>query len=203
MYSDDRFRGFSLSDGHPVAILELSYDAPDGLYAAASGTLVASSADGVRPLGLEVGGGYAKRLSAGLTIDVGAVHSEYSEYSGLTSYRSYSEAYVGVAGKLLSSRIAFSPRYLGGGATSYAEVDGHLPAPLDFMIEGHAGVLVPLYSHGYGGGSGRRFDWEVGLARPLGRFSLHAAVTGAGPGREPYAGGSSARAVVLGVSCAL
>src|SRR6476620_5040716 len=42
IFSDDRFRGYSLSDGYPVGIFDLSYDAPSGLYGAVSGSMAAT-----------------------------------------------------------------------------------------------------------------------------------------------------------------
>src|SRR4051794_35583423 len=51
-YTDQRFRGYSLSDGRPVGILDLSYDAPNGIYAGASGSLVATRHEGLKGLGL-------------------------------------------------------------------------------------------------------------------------------------------------------
>lgn len=202
IFSDDRFRGLSLSGGQPVAIVDLSYDAPSGFYAAGSGTLVASSDEHLRLLGLQLNGGYAKRLGSGLTLDAGAVHVAYSRYSGLSSARSYTEIYAGLAGKLLSSRVYFSPRYFERAATTYAEVDGHLPAVQDFTIEAHAGLLVPLYAD-HSGHSGSRYDWQVGVSRPAGRFVFHAALSAAGPRQQYYGNYSRKPALAIGVNCAL
>jgi len=74
VFSDDRFRGYTLSDSRPVGILDLSYDAQNGFYGALSGSIVATRHDGLQPLGLQLNGGYAKRLSSGLTVDTGIVH---------------------------------------------------------------------------------------------------------------------------------
>src|SRR3954451_12073395 len=41
-YSDQRFRGYSLSDGRPVGIIDLSFDRAGGFYADASGIVVAA-----------------------------------------------------------------------------------------------------------------------------------------------------------------
>jgi uncharacterized protein (TIGR02001 family) len=113
IFSDDRFRGYSLSEARPVGILDLSYDAPNGLYGTLSGSVVASRHDGLQPLRFAINGGYARRLRSGLTLDLGAVHSRYSEYSGIASDRYYTEVYAGVAGKLLGARISLSPDYIG------------------------------------------------------------------------------------------
>lgn len=201
--SDDRFRGFSLSDGHPVGRLALSYDSPTGLYAAASGTLVGSAADGVRPLGLELDGGYAAQVSSGLTADGGIIHARYSRYSGLRSGLSYTEVYAGLEGKILSSRIYFSPRYLGRGATAYGELNAALPLGQGFTFQGHAGVFVPLYAYSRGSRSLVRNDWQLGLSRPAGRLIFHAALGGGGPRQYYYRDYSAGHAVTFGVDCAL
>ena len=78
IFSDSRFRGISLSDGRPVGIIDLSYDASNGLYGAVSGSVVDTRDDGVRVLSVTLNGGYATRLRSGLTADVGIVHSRYS-----------------------------------------------------------------------------------------------------------------------------
>src|SRR4051794_25476402 len=93
VFSDNRFRGYSLSGGRPVGILDLSYDAPNGFYAALSGSVVATRHDGLRPLGIQLNGGYAKRLSSGLTVDAGVTHSNYFAYSSKGTRKSYTEGY--------------------------------------------------------------------------------------------------------------
>jgi uncharacterized protein (TIGR02001 family) len=205
LLTDYRFRGFSLSDGRPVAIFDLSYDAPIGFYAAASGSLVASRHDGVQPLGLQLNAGYAKRLHSGLTVDVGAIHSAYSEYSSRGSAHSYTEAYVGLAGKLVSTRISVSPDYLSHGAwTVYGEVNGTVPAGSKLRFTGHVGMLVPLEYRSGGNRYRHEFDWRVGVARDIGRFSIHADWAGARPGDDVYSARNYHRsALVLGVTYAL
>ena len=203
IFSDDRFRGFSLSDGHQVGILDLSYDAPNGFYAAVPGTMVESPKEGVRPLGLQLNGGYATQLTPDLTADVGIVHARYSHYSGLRSGLSYTEVYAGLEGRVLSSRFYFSPHYLGRGATTYAELNAQLPAGQQFTIEAHAGVFIPLYAYSHGGRSVSRYDWQVGLSRPMGRFILHAALSGGGPKQDYYGDYSSGHALTIGLDYAL
>ena len=65
VFSEARFRAYSLSAGRPVASLDLSYDDPGGLYGGLSATAVMGGEDSFRPLGLVLNGGYAKRLSSG------------------------------------------------------------------------------------------------------------------------------------------
>src|SRR3982751_4540766 len=61
VFNDAQFRGASVSGRHPVGVLDLSYDDPGGIYVAASATAVAASG-GVKPLSLQINGGFAKRL---------------------------------------------------------------------------------------------------------------------------------------------
>jgi len=176
-YSDDRYRGVSLSDGHPVAILDLSYDARSGAYAALSGRIVAAGSEGPQPLGLNVNGGYAWRLNPRLSADVGLVHSSYSSYSGLPGGRSYTEAYAGISGRVVGARLSVSPDYLGMARwTAYGEIDGHLDLSRRTLLEARVGVLTPLGGK-YRSNNRPQVDARLGVAQQLGRVTLHGAVT--------------------------
>jgi uncharacterized protein (TIGR02001 family) len=205
IFSDDRFRGYSLSSGRPVGILDLSYDAPNGFYAALSGSAVATRHDGLQPLGVQLNGGYAKRLSSGLTFDLGIVHSNYSTYSSRNADKSYTEVYAGLAGKTLSSRISISPDYLKPGAwTVYGEVDATVPAGKKLRVAGHLGLLTPLDRRGYSGDTLRpELDWRLGLARDLGPVTLTIAWTGISRNRDLDQERSYGRqALIFGITCA-
>jgi uncharacterized protein (TIGR02001 family) len=199
IFSDARFRGFSVSDDRPVALLDLSYDDPNGAYLAASGTAVASS-QGVHPLALKLNGGYARRLPSGITVDAGIVHSRYSHYSSAVSGRAYTEIYGGVAWKSLSARLYVSPHYFEtDSSTVYGEVEDGLDLAWKLRLSGHIGLLVPLRSE-------RRpvYDWRIAVSRQFGRVSAHASWAGRGSVRryeDVYT--RPTNAVVLGVSCAL
>lgn len=196
--SDDVFRGYSVSNGDPVALLDLSYDNPSGAYAGASGAMVVAGNEGVRPLRIQLNAGYAKRVAPGLTLDVGATGTSYSHYSGLRSGRSYAELYLGVAGESVASRLSVSPDYLGSGAAAYAEVNAKLASVASFDITGHAGALVPLGSYR----SPTRFDWQIGAGRTFGRIAVRASLSGAAPARDSSRryGRYHRGAVVLAVS---
>jgi uncharacterized protein (TIGR02001 family) len=202
VFSDSRLRGYSLSEGHPVTIIDFSYDDPNGLYAAASASALASSNEGIKPLGLQVNGGYAKRLS-GVTLDFGAIYSTYSHYSRQGSSSSYTEIYAGAAYKFLSSRIAFSPHYFEGGArTLYGEVDANFSPAHKLHLTGHAGLLVPFNYRGEN--PARQYDWRVGVSRDVGKLTIHLIGSGGGPGRDYYRGHWHSRnALILGASWAL
>jgi uncharacterized protein (TIGR02001 family) len=204
IFNDFRFRGFSLSDGRPVGVIDLSYDAPNGLYGAISGSLVATRGESVQPLGIELNAGYAKRLRSGLTIDMGATHSAYSEYSSRGSAYSYSEVYAGVAGKYLSGRLSVSPDYLHRDAwTLYGELNGTVPVVSKLRFTGHVGLLVPLNYHSSEGNYRHEFDWRIGLEQYFGRLSIHADWAGARPGDNRYPPASRDRSgIVFGITYA-
>lgn len=204
LFSDDRLRGYSVSDGHPVAIFDLSYDAPTGVYGAASGTAVASSNGGVRPLAFQLNAGYAKSLSSGLSAELGIVHSHYPHHYAYEPIGSYTEVYAGILGKLISSRIYYSPHYFeGGGPTIYGEANATSGGYSGFRIAAHAGLLVPL-SHGdSGANSPLQFDWTLGVSRTFGRIGMHAAWTGHSRAHFSYRSYRASNALVLGASYVL
>jgi uncharacterized protein (TIGR02001 family) len=203
-FTDSRFRGYSLSAGHPVAVGDLSFDEGSGLYGAVSGSLVLGSGDGVRPLGLQLNGGYATRVSPDLTLDLGAVHSSYTRYTSSGSARSSTEFYAGIVHKYVAGRIAFSPHYFEPGARIlYGELNSNISPMHKVHVEAHAGLLVPLHYHGPDDPR-TQYDWRLGVARDLGPLSLHAILTGGGPGRDYYRGHWHSRnALIVGISCAL
>lgn len=198
-------RGYSLSDDRPVAILDLTYDAPNGVYGAVSGTLVTSRHDGIQPLGVEVDAGFAKRLNAGLTLDIGATHSSYSHYSSRGTSSSYSEAYIGLGAKFLSARLSISPDYLQSHSWSaYGELNGSVAIASKLRLNGHIGLVVPFTSYGYDQSHHREVDWRIGAAKDVGRLTLSAAWTGVarGAGMAQHRVRKS-RALVAGLTYAL
>lgn len=191
------FRGYSTSSGHPVAWFDLSYDLSSGAYAGVSASVLAEGS-GVHGHAVQVYGGYAHKVSPALTLDLGAVHSSFSHYSALPGGRSYTELFLGLSGKMLSGRLSFSPKYLTGHATAYAEVNASAPVGGGFSLEGHAGMLKAL-SGGYGNGTD--YDWWAGVTRRLHGFSLRADWVGGAPGREYYEDRDhKRRAIVIGIS---
>ena len=205
MFSDDRYRGVSLSDGRPVGILDLSYDAANGMYATISGSVVATRDEGVKGLGLVLNGGYARRLQRGLTLDMGIVHSRYSQYSGVLSSRRYTEIYAGLSGKVLGARFSVSPNYLGAVKWAvHGEVDAHLDLSRNTYLDGTVGALVPLGRRAYQGSFRTQVDARVGLAQRLGPVSLHVAVSGRTGSTAVYGVRGPRRvALILGVSSTL
>ena len=205
VFSDSRFRGYSLSDGRPVGILDLSYDHPSGIYGTLSGSVVASRHDGLRPLRLAANAGYATRVTSALTFDLGVVHSHYSEYSGVASDRSYTEIYAGLSGKLVGGRASISPNYIGGArATFHGAINGHIDLSPKWLLDGEVGLLVPIGSRGYSLSSRPQLVARAGISRRIGRITLHAAVTGRTKGPDIYSGHEPGRtAFVVGISSGL
>ena len=201
VFSDARFRGYSLSAGRPVAALDLSYDDPSGFYGAVSASAVAN--DGLHPLGVQLNAGYARKTASGPTLDFGVIHSSYSRY-GSGRAGSYTEVYGGATYKFLSARLAYSPHYFERGAqTLYGEADANFSPARKVHLDGHVGVLAPLSYRGEENAP-VRYDWRIGSAYEAGPVSLHAILTGGGPGRDYYRGRTRSRtALVLGLSCRL
>ena len=207
VFSDERFRGFSLSGDRPVAIVDADYDDPSGFYVDASGSLVFHRGLGPAPLGVQLIGGYAKRLQSGTTIDFGVTHSSYSHYSNGAHGQSYSEAYAGIARGIFSSRIFVSPHYFTSGRwTAYGELNANFSPAAKWSIDAHLGVLTVLRTPSREPYRSS-LDWRLGLSRDFGRVSLHAAW--AGHARAPQPFGSALRqsprknALVVGMTTAL
>lgn len=202
IFTDDQFRGYSLSNGRPVAILGLDYDDPSGLYGGASGTGVLRPGGDPAMLGIQVDGGYATRLDSDTSLDVGVTHSSYSHYSGASSY---TEVYAGILHSGLSSRISLSPHdFETGGWAAYGEVNGTINAAPKWSLDGHVGVLMPVGSRSAQGSYRPDFDWRIGVTRELGRLALHAAWSDGAPGRDYYGEMHHSRsALVLGATVAL
>lgn len=182
VWSDDIFRGASLSDGRPVATLDLSYDHPTGAYIGGSVTGVLTAHSGPRWLSIQGYAGYAPRLSADLTADVGVTYAQYTEYYAGRSEATYGEAYVGLTSGRVSSRLYYSPRYFGARRqTLYAELEGAVQPKPNWRLTWRVGMLTPL-----GGGSHPLLDWRLGLSREVRGFDLQLALSGAQHERGAY-----------------
>ena len=203
IFSDARFRGYSLSGEHPVASFDFAYDDRSGAYAGGAATVLLKG-EYPEPLSLQVDAGYARRLGSGTTFDVGIAHANYGSYSRGRHGSSYTELYGGIARGRLSSRLSISPHYFATGQwTAYGEVNGNVSPASEWTLDGHVGMLVPLRTPaGLSARSG--LDWSVGATRSIGRLSLHATWTDRTPGHDFYARRPGGRnALVLGASVAL
>ncbi len=205
VFSDSRFRGYSLSDGRPVATFDFAYDDSSGLYADAAATGVLGQGGDPALLGAQLNGGFAKQLQSGTTLDFGILYSTYSHYSHGGGRKSYGELYAGIARGAFSSRIFLSPHYSEAGLwTAYGEINGHISPARKWSIDAHAGLLLPLRTQDNSESYRPAFDARLGVSREFGPFSLHASWVLGEHGREYYGdrsrGGS---AFVLGATWAL
>jgi len=138
LVSDYRFRGISLSDQKPAAQLSFGYDHPSGWYAGAFASTVQLLDRSGRDLQLIPYAGYAQRMGAGLSWDVGAGYSSFSHAGA----RNYAEVHGGVSSENVSTRLYYSPDYFGqGSATLYAELNAARLVMASIQLFGHIGVL--------------------------------------------------------------
>ena len=183
--SEARLRGRPISEHKPVAAMDLQHDAANGFYMGASAALVAIRSGGIQPLYFTPYAGFARRISSSATLDLGIVHSRYGEYSGISGGRSYTEAYVEVAGRNVSARLFVSPAYFRRNQpTFYAEANGNLDLRHDWLLFGHLGRLI--YLRDRPGDSVGASDWRLGLRRQIGRVDVEVAWTGYVEARRFY-----------------
>jgi uncharacterized protein (TIGR02001 family) len=197
--SDFRLRGYSLSEGRPVATARLGYDDASGLYADGSGTLAFGRGEDARFLGVQGAVGYARRLGHGWSVDVGAaqnqLRTDYYDYH-------YTEAYVGFSRSPISAYLFVSPNYFRPGVvTVYGQVDGSLPLARNWLLSAHVGSLNVLDQPAEYRSSRSKYDWRLGIQREFGNVEAHVAVSGGGPGRQYYDGTTHSRtALTAGIS---
>ncbi len=180
--SDDRYRGDSISADRPVATFSITYDDARGPYAGLSLTAVAAD-DGIEPLQSVQYAGYAQRLKSGISLDVGVSHWISSHYYTGEYGRNFSEAYVGIVGRRLSSHLFFSPDYDGHGAALYGEVDDLLLDRGNWSLTAHVGALAPPRETAEPRRS-LRLDGRLAATRRFGRTALSFAFVGATPSQD-------------------
>ena len=182
--SDQRLRGFSLSDGRPALNLDLAYDHPSGVYLSGSVTAGPTAHDGVERLGASESLGYAAPLGPGRSWDIGVNNRSIEVYADRRRKLHYAEVYAGLSGTMLSGRLSYSPNYFTHGArTLYAELDGAWRPADDWRMLGHVGVFTPL--GGVPGSRRERYDLRVGVARQFRHCELHLAWTATLPQPKP------------------
>ena len=199
--SDYRYRSRSLSSGHPVVTANLDYDDKSGFFVDGSVTAVLG---GERPgvLGVQGNIGYATRLSSKLSIDVGVLRSQYmASYAGDRAAH-YTELYLGLTRRRVSSRVYFSPDYFHKGiSTLYGELEGVIEPAKDWHLTAHVGGLVYLSRPAPYGNRRDQHDWRLGVSRQLGAFEVRLNLSGGGPGSDYYEGQPRGRtALVVGAT---
>jgi uncharacterized protein (TIGR02001 family) len=200
VFTEERFRGQSVSDGHPVASLDLSYDDASGFYLAGSASVTVHGGS-PEPVSVWANLGYARNAAPGLVADFGVIHARYTRYAA-TNYqgRHYTEAYAGVVAGAWSTHVHYSPDYLGAGSTFYADIDATVrPAPA-WQLTAHAGLLLHVDGAGANYGEAVRYDLRVAAARRIGAIDLQLAWSGGGPGSEVPEVRHDRGAIVAGAS---
>jgi len=175
LLSDFRYRGTSLSDGQPTAQATLAWDRSDGWY----GGLQLSRVRFMYPgAAFELQAipyvGYVHGLRRGLSVEAGV---QYTGYSHTHDYDE-PEAYIGLSGRQLRSRLSWTPHYFGQSPAWYVELDGSHPLRTPWRAIGHVGVLRNHAYAEYGVGQQRtRVDAAAGIAVALHGFDVRATWT--------------------------
>lgn len=172
-----------------MATVQIGYDDDSGVYLNLSATGELGRDD---PLFLGVQGniGYARRLNHALSIDGGIARSQYRSPDRASPAHNYTEVYLGLASGPFSARVYYSPDYDQADISAlYAEVEATFRPAMNWRVTGHLGTQVPVSTPAqYLAGRAARYDWRLGMARELGSFDLHAALSGGGPGKDYYSG---------------
>jgi len=165
LQSDYQYRGHSLSDRRPVVGLSLSYDHPSGAYAGVS-LSAPDASDSERRLAVIDYAGYARRLMAGLALDVGVTDANIISYKVPKRRVEYQEVYAGLIGDHVSFHAHYSPNYLHtGSSTLYADLAGAVRPTPDTRLFAHFGALTPLVGPQVEGSRKVRYDASLGVAR--------------------------------------
>lgn len=185
-----------MSEGHPTASLELTYDAKSGLY---GGVGVRGVADaGPHFLSAEAYLGYVHRLPSGPSLDLGVTHWVYSEYYRGEGGAQFSEAYVGLITRRFATHLYYSPSYFGSHlSTLYGEVDSAVQLAPRWRLTGHVGLLGITAGPLPAGISNVQYDARLGVSRAIGAFDAEFALTTAGPDPDFYEGRTRGRQGVM------
>jgi uncharacterized protein (TIGR02001 family) len=184
--SQDRFRGYSISDGYPAATLSLSYDDARGPYFEASVMAAGTGSNGIKRYRFEENAGYALRIEGGPTIDAGIVHADYSGYRIYGRRAVYTEYYAGLVVGHVSTHLHYASNYYQRGvAALYGDVDGSLNLTPHLRAIGHVGLL--RQTDGPREAAGRlTHDWSVGAVRDFGHLSVQASLASGSNKRSFY-----------------
>lgn len=106
--SDYRFRGNSLSEGKPALQANVAYDGKSGWYAGQFASIAELDRPSIRTQA-NTYLGYAQRLNAGDSWDLGA---SYTSYPSNGRYN-YGEIFLGITTEQFATKLFVSPDYLG------------------------------------------------------------------------------------------
>lgn len=199
--SNDIFRGRSISAGRPVARMAVSYDDLAGPYIGGSASLIGRGG-AAHLLAVQAFGGVAIRVRPELTLDFGAIHTDYTRYWSGGRRAHYTEFYAGLAGRRLSARGYVSPDYLRSGwKTFYGEVNAVIVADGNWEASAHGGVLLWIAGGRPTGANFAYYDWRIEAARRIGPVRISVGWAAGGPQRDVYAGRAHHHGVpTLGIS---
>ena len=201
--SDERFRGYSLSGQRPVAAISLYYDDASGAYFGASAAGVATKYSGFRFLSVQDNAGYAGRLESGEVIDLGITRSEFGRSFPGGYPANYTELYLGLIGKRLSTHVYYSPHYFQSGvSTLYVEVDGIAQPARHWRLIAHGGMLTRIADTRQRPGRSTGFDWRLGIARQFGPFEAQLSWIGRLPKPKAAIPGQDQTRLVAGLTYA-
>lgn len=184
--SQERFRGYSVSDGYPAATASLSYDDSSGFYVEGSLMVAGNLSDGLERSRFEGNTGYALRLHNGPTLDAGVVHAEYTGYRIYGRQAVFTELYAGVITNHVSVHAHYSPNYFQKGvSTFYADVDGSVSLAPRLRLTGHYGMLFQLTGVHEQAGTNTQ-DWRIGMSTDVKRLSFELALASGSDKRSFY-----------------
>jgi uncharacterized protein (TIGR02001 family) len=182
LQNDYVVRGISVSQGRPVATLDLSYDFPSGIYLNGSSFAAPAQSGYTGLVGLIGDIGYARRLNQQLSVDGGVMRTEYVDVAETRYSTGYTEIHAGLSSRHLTARLYYSPEYYARGSqTLYGELGGDMALAWDVRLNAHVGALQYLTRPGGFWPAHTRYDWLVGASRQFGPADLHLAVSGGGP----------------------
>ena len=189
-------RGYAVSKGRPVGIIDLSYDDPSGVYVSESTLGALPDEDNPGLLGLVGAVGYARRLNTVLSIDGGVTRSEYIAAGPGGYHTGYAEVYAGLSTRRLSLHLAYSPDYFRAGSkTLYSDLEGNAGIVAGIRLNAHIGMLNFVDRPG----ARTQYDWRIGASRQFGAIDVHAALSGGGPSPDTYDGQAHSKtALVVG-----
>lgn len=200
--NDDRFRGRSVSEGEPVAMVALNYDLESGVSVGGA-TVLTTNGPNIGLLRASGHVGYAHSLSRTVAVDGGVVAQVYTDrYSGGRS-QSFAEVFAGITVGAVALHASYSPSYLDAGLeTLYLEANAVRDLGDDFRATAHIGVLNRLSGDGSFGGANTRWDAQVGVTKDVGLTSIFLNASTAGSGTGTYFDGpwQGRDALVIGIS---
>jgi len=200
--NDDRFRGRSVSEGEPVAILFLAYDLQSGLNVGGSVTAT-TNGPGVGVLRGSAHVGYATFVGPNVSLDGGAVFYAYSDrYSGGRA-QEFAEVFAGINVGNVALHAWYSPSYLDQNLeTLYLEANAVKDLGEGFRINARAGLLTRLSGSGTFGGANTRYDTQIGVTKDFDALSISVSAGTAGSGRGQYFDGpwQGRNSIVIAVS---